>query len=823
MFRLLTICFILLISISYFSIPSSSQTGTKPKVSISTQPAPRDYPVKPVPFTSVHFTDTFWAPRLEINRKKTIPFAFKKDEETKRIYHFERAAAVLRGETLTDKAPPGYPFDDTDVYKVIEGAAYALNVQRDPQLESYVDALIDKIAAAQEADGYLYTTRTIDPQKPHPWAGTKRWELEKVNSHELYNLGHLYEAAVAYYEATGKRKLLDVSLKSGNLLDQTFGPGKQSIWPGHQITEMALARLYRTTGDKRYLNLAKFMLDERGPAAGGTSGRGRYNQAHQKVIEQTEAVGHAVRATYMYSGMADVAALTGDLSYVNAIDKIWGDVAEKKLYITGGIGATGAGEAFGAAYELPNMSAYNETCAAVGNDYWNQRLFLLHADAKYVDVMERTLYNGLISGVSLDGESFFYPNPLESAGQHRRSPWFGVACCPGNITRFLPSLPGYVYAQAGDNLYVNLFVGSNADIKMDNGRKIKVVQETRYPWDGAVKMTVSPDRSSNLTVNVRIPGWARNEPIPSSLYRYADKNDEPVVLKVNGKPVKFTLDKGYASLKRKWNRGDVVELNLPMPVRRILANELVIADRGRVALQRGPIVYAAEWPDNPGGRVRNLVLPNESALNAEFKSDLLNGVTIVKASAISLAYNEQGNVERKEQAFTAIPYYAWANRGTGEMAVWISNDVASARPLAWPTAASTSKVTTSGGQNPRAINDQNEPQSSRDPSASYFHWWPRKGTVEWVEYALANSATVSEVELYWFDDTGTGQCKVPKSWRLLYKDGDTWKPVETSDSYGVEKDKFNKLTFKPVTTTALRLEVTLQPEWSAGIQEWKAM
>jgi DUF1680 family protein len=793
-------------------VPSSTQTIQKA----------RDYPVKPVPFTSVHFTDAFWAPRLEINRKKTIPFAFKKDEETKRIYHFERAAAVLRGETITDKAPPGYPFDDTDVYKVIEGAAYALNVQRDPQLESYVDALIDKIAAAQEPDGYIYTTRTIDPQKPHPWAGAKRWELERVNSHELYNLGHLYEAAVAYYEATGKRKLLDVALKSSNLLDQTFGPGKQSIWPGHQITEMALARLYRTTGDQRYLNLAKFLLDERGPGTAQNPNRLRYNQAHQKVTEQTEAVGHAVRATYMYSGMADVAALTGDLSYVNAIDKIWGDVAEKKLYITGGIGATGAGEAFGAAYELPNMSAYNETCAAVGNDYWNQRLFLLHADAKYVDVMERTLYNGLISGVSLDGESFFYPNPLESAGQHRRSPWFGVACCPGNITRFLPSLPGYVYAQQQDKLYVNLFVGSTADIKLDNGRKLKVVQETRYPWDGAVKMTVTPDRNSDLTINVRIPGWARNEPIPSSLYRFVDKNDDPVVLKVNGKAVAFTVDKGYAVLKRKWNKGDVIELNLPMPVRRIVANELVVADRGKVALQRGPIVYAAEWPDNPGGRVRNVVLPNDSSLSSEFKSDLLNGVAIVKANAISLAYNEQGTVERKEQTLTAIPYYAWANRGQGEMAVWLSNDLATARALPWPTVASTSKVTTSPGQNIRAINDQNEPQSSRDPSSSYFHWWPKKGTVEWVEYAFTTTSTVSEVELYWFDDTGSGQCRVPKSWRLLYKDGDEWKPVETSEAFGLEKDKFNKLTFKPVTTTGLRLEVTLQPEWSAGIQEFKA-
>jgi len=768
----------------------------------------------------VHFNDGFWAPRLEINRKVTIPFAFKKDEETKRIYNFERAAAALRGETLQDKTPPGYPFDDTDVYKVIEGASYALSVQPDPQLDAYLDDLIVKISAAQEADGYLYTTRTIDPTHPHQWAGTKRWELEKVDSHELYNLGHLYEAAVAHYQATGKRTLLNIALKAANLLDQTFGPGKQSIWPGHQITEMGLAKLYRVTGDARYLNLAKFMLDARGPDGSRGSGR-KYNQSQAKVTEQTEAVGHAVRATYMYSGMADVAALTGDLSYVNAIDKIWGDVAEKKLYITGGIGATGSGEAFGGPYELPNMSAYNETCAAVGNDFWNQRLFLLHADAKYIDVMERTLYNGLISGVSLDGMSFFYPNPLESAGQHKRSPWFGVACCPGNITRFLPSVPGYVYAQQGDSLYVNLFVGSTAEIKMDNGRKLKLVQETRYPWDGTVKMTVSPDRSSNLTINVRVPGWARNEPVPSSLYRFVDTVEEPVVLKVNGKPAPLNVNKGYASVNRRWKQGDVIELVLPMPVRRILANELVQADRGRVALQRGPIVYAVEWPDNPGGRVRNLVLPDDAKLVAEFRPDLLNGVEIVKARVISLAYDEQGSINKREQDFTAIPYYAWANRGVGEMLVWIPKDESHARPLPWPTVASTSKVATSGGQNPRAINDQAEPQSSGDASNSFFHWWPKKGTTEWVELSFQNPSSVSETEVYWFDDTGTGQCRVPKAWRVLYKDGEEWKPVETSGSYGVDKDRYNKVMFKPVKTSALRLEVTLQPEWSTGIQEWK--
>ena len=483
---------------------------------------PRDYPVQPVPFTAVHLTDQFWAPKIEINRTVTIPFAFQQCERTGRVDLFDRAATVLRGQPLENRKPPGYPFDDTDVYKVIEGASYTLSVHPDPKLEAYVDTLIAKIAAAQEPDGYIYTTRTIDPQNPHRWAGKERWELERDDSHELYNLGHLYEAAVAHYLATGKRTLLDVAIKSANLLVSVFGPGKRSIWPGHQITEMALARLYRVTGDERYLTLAKFLLDERGPNPGEkVNPRGLvYNQAQQRVVEQTEPVGHAVRATYMYSGMADVAALTGDAAYIKAIDTIWENTVGRKLYITGGIGASGAGEAFGRHYELPNMTAYNETCASIGMDYWNHRLFLLHGDAKYIDVMERTLYNGLISGVSLDGKTFFYPNPLESNGQHERSPWFGVACCPSNITRFLASVPGYVYAQQGETIFVNLYAAGRAEIEL-GGRPVKIAQETRYPWDGDVTMTIDPGPARQFAIKVRIPGWARNEPVPGDLYRFS--------------------------------------------------------------------------------------------------------------------------------------------------------------------------------------------------------------------------------------------------------------------------------------------------------------
>jgi DUF1680 family protein len=796
----------------------------------------RDYPVKPVPFTAVHLNDVFWSPRIETNRAVTIPFAFQQCELTGRLDNFVRAAKALRGETLENKKAPGYPFDDTDIYKVIEGASYTLSVRPDPKLDAYVDDLIAKIAAAQEKDGYLYTTRTINPQSPHPWAGKERWELERDDSHELYNLGHLFEAAVAHHLATGKRTLLDVALRSADLLDKTFGPGKKSIWPGHQITEMGLARLYRVTGDERYLRLAKFLLDERGPNPGEkVNPRGlEYNQAQQRVIDQTEPIGHAVRATYMYSGMADVAALTGDASYIKAIDTIWANTVGKKLYLTGGIGASGAGEAFGRHYELPNMTAYNETCASIGMDYWNHRLFLLHGDAKYIDVMERTLYNGLISGVSLDGKTFFYPNPLESNGQHERSPWFGVACCPGNMTRFLASVPGYVYATQRDALFVNLYAAGTADVEMDGG-KVKVVQETRYPWDGAVKFTVTPDRMRAFAIKLRIPGWARNEPVPSDLYRFLDADaaaGEPIAIKVNGKPadagVLAKLDKGYASIARSWRAGDTIELTLPMPVRRIVAHQQVAADTGRVALQRGPIVYAAEWPDNANGKVRNLVLADGAPLTSEFRADLLNGVQVVKSKAVGLSRDANGQVTKADQDFVAIPYAMWANRGRGQMSVWLARTDAKASPTPFPTVATTSKVTTSGRKYPAAINDGEAPASS-DDSTAYFDWWPRKGTTEWIEYALPKRATVSEVQVYWFDDTGRGQVRVPASWRVLYNDGAGWKPVETTaaagaaaaGAYGVDKDRFNVVTFKPVETSGLRLEVTMQKEWSAGVQEWR--
>jgi DUF1680 family protein len=809
----------------------------------SAVPAKPDYPIKPVPFTAVHLNDVFWAPRIEVNRTASIPSAFEQCELTGRVALFDRAAAVLRGEANVDKRPPGYPFDESDLYKVIEGASYSLSVSPDPKLDAYVDSLIARIAAAQEPDGYIYTTRTIDPKNPHRWAGAERWVFERDDSHELYDLGHLFEAAVAHHLATGKPALLNVAVKAADLLVTTFGPGKRTTWPGHQITEMALVRLYRVTGKEAYLNLAKFLLDERGPGPYPEGERANprglnYNQAHLKVIDQSEPVGHAVRAVYMYSGMADVAAVTGDEAMRTAGRRIWNHLINTKLYLTGGIGASGSGEAFGQPFELPNMTAYNETCASVGMDFWNHRLFLMEGDAKYIDVMERTLYNGLVSGVALDGKTFFYPNPLESNGQHARQEWFGVACCPGNITRFMPSVPGYLYATGGDSIYVNLFAKGTANIDLPGGR-VTIEQDTRYPWDGAVKMTVIPvqrlagpklapasaSEGRKFPIHVRIPGWARNEPVPSELYRFAGAVPSASV-RVNGDLVPMVVDKGYVTIDRTWKAGDRIELDLPMAVRRVRAHDEVVANRDRVALQRGPIVFAAEWPDNPNGKVRNIVLPDDSPLTSEFRPGLLNGVQVIRGRAIGLSLDAQGAVQKAVQPFMAIPYATWANRGRGQMAVWLARTDKVARPTPFPTIATTATIAASPipsgrGKNARNIIDGEEPASSSDSSA-YFDWWPVQGSArEYVDLTFAKPATVSISEVYWFDDTGRGGVRVPASWRLLYKAGDAWLPVSAPSAYGVARNAWNPVSFAPVTTTALRLELAMQPGFSAGLQEWK--
>jgi hypothetical protein len=617
----------------------------------------------------VTLTDDFWSKRIETNRAVTIPFGFNKCEEEGRIRNFAKAGGLMEG------AYEGkMPFDDTDVYKIIEGASYSLKVHPDEKLEKYIDDILTKIAAAQEDDGYLCTWKTIDPDTTPAWwvKPGPRWHNLGA-SHELYNAGHMYEAAFAHYQATGKRNFLDIALKNADLIAETFRPGKKLTPPGHQVIETGLVKLYRATHDKKYLDLAKFFLDQRGNAAGHEL-YGAYSQDHLPVVQQEEAVGHAVRAVYMYAGMADIAGIEKDSLYLNAIDRIWDNVVSKKIYITGGIGARHKGESFGDNYELPNLTSYNETCAAIGNIYWNHRMFLLHGHAKYIDVLERTLYNGMISGVSLSGDSFFYPNALESDGKYKfnigklgRQPWFDCSCCPSNVIRFIPSVTNYIYAHRDENLYVNLFVAGAADIALSK-TPVQISQETSYPWDGKVAITVNPQSNKKFALNLRIPGWATGQPLPSDLYHYLDESRENVTLKLNGELLDLNLKNGFAVIERQWSKGDVVELNLPMPVRRVVAHENVEDDRNKVALTRGPIVYCAESVDN-GGKVLDLVVPDDSEFNAEYKSDFLNGVTVIKGNAV----NNSGG----QRELTVIPYYAWAHRlpaqagGNGEMVVWL--------------------------------------------------------------------------------------------------------------------------------------------------------
>jgi DUF1680 family protein len=629
-------------------------------------PGKTDYPIQPVPFTSVHMDDSFWSPRIETNRTVTIPFAVNKNEETGRVDNFRKAAGKKQGAHI------GRRFNDTDVFKVMEGMAYTLRQQKDPRIEKELEELVTIVAAAQEKDGYLYTARTIDPENPAPGAGSQRWSHLR-GSHELYNAGHLFEAAVAHYQATGKRTFLDVAVKFADLLIATFGPGKKRDFPGHQEVEIGLAKLYRVTGKQEYIDLARFFLEERGHKHDGQLyptdsvfaiyNRKAYMQDHLPVLQQEEAVGHAVRASYMYAAMADVAALTAESKYIPVIDRLWENVVGKKLYLTGGIGARHTSEAFGDNYELPNAEAYTETCAAVGNVLWNHRMFLLHGDAKYIDVLERTLYNGLISGVSLTGDRFFYQNPLESKGKYTRSPWFEVACCPGNITRFIPSVPGYVYAVKGNGIYVNMYVSSRAHIALP-GAAVQLVQKTDYPWDGKIQIQVHVPKEHTFTLYLRIPGWCRNQPIPGNLYSYLKTYDwEPQVM-VNNKTIRGKLEKGYLPLHRTWKQGDMLTLSLPMPIRRVLSHPEVKVDRGKVALERGPLVYCLEAVDN-GGKVLDKYIPDTAVLTSEFRDDLLKGITVIKI-----------RVPGKEETSTpttlvAVPYYAWSHRGPGEMAVWL--------------------------------------------------------------------------------------------------------------------------------------------------------
>jgi DUF1680 family protein len=629
-----------------------------------------DYSIRAVPATDVRMEDEFWRPRIDVNRTVTLPHILKQNEATGRVRNFAKASGKVEGPF------EGRRYNDTDVYKAIEAASYSLAIAPDPELDAVLDKLIALIAAAQEPDGYLYTARTVDPETMVPGAGPRRWSWLHT-SHELYNAGHLYEAAVAHFEATGKRALLDVAIRNADLVCRVFGPEGRRDAPGHQEIELALVKLYRVTGHRRYLEQVRFFLEQRGRPHTTPPHRFadkdpfaiyndlEYRQDHAPVVSQRRAIGHAVRATYLYSGMTDAAVLLGNDAYARAVDALWRDVISKRVYVTGGLGSQGRTEAFGDDYELPNARAYAETCASIGGILWYQRMFLRHGDASYIDVLERTLYNGFLSGVSATGDMFFYQNPLESDGTPERTPYFDVACCPANLARLMGQLPGLTYATSADAIYVNLFIGSTATATV-GGVPVRIAQHTRYPWDGRVAIVVTPERPADFTINLRIPGWARNEAMPSDLYRFARTSDERHAVSVNGTASTTPTDRGYVRLQRRWQPGDRIELVFPMPVRRLLAHDGIADNRGKAAFQRGPLVYAFEAIDN-GGRVRDVVIPIDASVTHEFRRDLLNGVGVISATAAG-----NGGSSRPAKA---VPYFAWGNRGKGEMVVWVGAGV----------------------------------------------------------------------------------------------------------------------------------------------------
>ncbi|HWI55996.1 MAG TPA: beta-L-arabinofuranosidase domain-containing protein [Bacillota bacterium] len=781
----------------------------------------RPQPLRPVPIQQVQIEDAFWAPKRKVWREVTLADCLAKFEKDGALANFDK----VRDGTGGDHGGP--PWYDGLIYEMIRGAADFLAAQPDAALEARLDGYIERIAAAaaKDPDGYLNThTQLKEP--------THRWGLnggDDNRQHDVYNAGAMIEAAVHYYQATGKTRLLQVATKLANHMSDLMGSApKRNIVPGHSLGEEALVKLYLLfrehpelkaqmgvpVEEQRYLQLAEFWLENRGHHEGRQS-FGTYGQDHQPVLEQHTIEGHAVRATLLCAGLTATAMVNGREDYLQAAQRLWENMVYRRMYVIGGLGAIAGHEGFGPDYLLPN-NGYLETCAAIGAGFFHENMNLALADARYADELERVLYNGILSGVSLKGDSYFYENPLAAGNNRKRWAWHACPCCPPMFLKIMGALPGYIYAQDPAGVYVNLFVGSRANLVVQ-GAKVTLRQTTRYPWDGEVRLAVEPEREADFGINVRLPAWCRQPE-----------------LKVNGQAV-AAIEKlrGYARLQRKWHRGDVIEVSLPMPVQRIKAHPKVEADIGRVALQRGPLVYCLEASDQ-SEPVRHLVVPPEASLSAQYRGDLLGGVMVVQGTALATpraAWHEQlyrpaaslpgvTNV-----AFTAIPYFANANRQPDEMMVWLAEAADKAELLLTPTLASRATPSASHcfqNDTVSALNDQTEVAASDDTTIPRFTWWDHRGTKEWVQYDFEHPEKVSAVEVYWWDERRIqAHCRVPQSWRVLYESNGSWQPVSGASPFGCELDRFNRVTFDPVQTKALRLEVQLQPDWSGGVLEWK--
>ena len=793
-------------------------------------------PLTQIPFNQVTLTDNFWLPRLQVQKKTLVPFSLEKTEPA--VENLRRVGAYLRGEKVTERFTGPY-YVASDLFKVMEGAACLLTLEKDVELEKQMDEIIDVIAAAQAPDGYLYEHHILPKhlRNPHNYAGDTPYSYV-LHSHELYNMGHMYEAAIAYYRATGKRKWLDVAEKNARHINKVFFEGDPNYnggkpvmqAPGHQEIELALVKMYQATGEKLYLDMAKKFIDIRGVTY-NPNGEGvlsyDYAQQHNPVREQRVAVGHAVRATYLYSGMADIVAMLGDTTLLPALDAIWHDIVDKKMHITGGLGAVPGIEGFGPEYVLPNRDTYNETCSAVGNVLFNYRMYLMSGDAKYVDVAEVSLYNNVLAGVNLEGNRFFYVNPLEANGRKTfnhgragRSPWFGTACCPSNLARLIPQVSGMIYSHTDDDIFCSLYAGSSVEVPLKAG-VVKLHQQTEYPFEGLVNISVEPAvDGEEFTLWLRIPSWLNDKFVPGELYSYADGIESKYTLRVNGRRVKSEVIDGFVPVRRTWKSGDVVELNMPMDVRFNVADERVKADSNRLCVTRGPLVYCAEEEDNEQ-QVSTYFISNAKpqASVGKFSEGVMNGIyTISMPADVAIAEQEA------KSSLTLVPYYAWNNRGDNEaMNVWFARDAATVREsMVFPVGniASIKATYTYQNDDELAPVDGKQPTNSFDRTIPRWTAWPKVGEKQSVEVKLKKKQPVESVSVYWYDDKGGVQ--LPVEWNIDYFVDGQWhvfKPYVT-DRFGVELDQFNMVhPAEPIEAEAIRINMMPKKESSIGILE----
>ncbi len=796
-------------------------------------------PIEPVPFHEVEMTSEFWRPRLVTQRKVLVPFAFEKTESG--VAHLQAAADFLAGKKVEGHRP--HRFIDSDLYKVMEGAAYLAQLQDDPELEAQFDRIVEVIEAAQEPNGYLYPSHTTKVGSDKNMMGNEPYAFV-VHSHELYNMGHLYEAAIAYYLATGKDKLLKVAEKNAQHVNQVFFQGDPKYnggkpvrqAPGHQEMELALVKLSKVTGNKLYLEMAEKFLDIRGktyvPDGEGVMSP-TYAQQHAPVDKQSEAVGHAVRATYLYSAMADLAHLKKKNSYTRALHRIWGNITDTRMHITGGLGAVHGIEGFGPEYLLPNADAFNETCAAVGNVLFNFRMFLAHKDAKYLDVAEVSLLNNVLAAVNLEGNRFFYVNPLEADGKYPfnhgtagRAPWFGTACCPSNMARLLPQVQGMTYAHDNKNLYLAMYAETSTELKI-GATKLAISQKTNYPDDGRIEVSLNPEKPSSFSLHMRIPTWTGDQFVPGKLYRYLDSSSEKWVISVNGKKVNPSIERGFAVLEREWKKGDRVVLELPMPTRLNECDERVEDNHDRAAFTRGPFVLCAEEVDN-GGATQRFFLDKKPTVGKTNLSRVKHPAgSFIKVVSQANALKETGAPEKRN--LSLIPYYAWNNRKPGSMTIWFPTNpelsIYDPHKLPKKSIFKTLKAShTSDLDTVSAVGDGKEPQWSSGKKVPRWTSRPQLGVKQWVEGHFAKARKVRDIGVYWMQDQQ--DVKFPKEWSLEVRNNGEWKPFElyVTDRYDNRANQYNVVhPAAPLTCDAIRIHMAPKEDAAVGILEVKVV